>query len=194
MSPIETGEGVTTLQDAVARAAAKGTAVSCSDSDFIILEDGKAVDCTESDFRATQLLGKNVEIPTVLVLDLSGSIVASGALERIKTASLSIIDAMLPEQSMAIITFADAPNLRVPLTSNKEELKQVVEAISASDGVSTNLNDLVCQNFGTNGTTCCSKDAPYHCASLRQCFTSQTYCPAPADAGIGDAGLRDAAL
>ena len=52
-------------------------------SDFIAKEDGQTLDPYESAFRAEPAAGR-LKVPTVLLLDLSRSVVQAGALETVK--------------------------------------------------------------------------------------------------------------
>jgi Mg-chelatase subunit ChlD len=115
---------------------------------WVYREDNVDLDPSESGFSVTPLMGNTLDMPTVLVLDLSGSITANGVLGTLKTAANTIIDAMLPEQRLAIMTFADTATVRVPFTTDKTMLKSAVSALSMGDGVSTNLYGAMIQAFG----------------------------------------------
>ena len=119
--------------------------------DFVALEDGVPVDKLESSFSTAPLSGQSLDLPTVLLLDLSASIVKGGALDQVKAAAKAIVDAMVPEQRMALVTFADQPTTRVDFTANKDQLKGAIAAISQSDGVSTNLYGSLVQAVGMWG-------------------------------------------
>ena len=130
---------------------AKGAPVADLErSKFFFSEDGQAVslDAAEYDFQVKPLRDNNVSIPTVLVLDLSKSVVEARALEIVKSTASSIIDSLLPQQSLAILSFADAVTVRSQLTNDKMALKAAVSAITKEDGVSTNLYGAVKQALG----------------------------------------------
>jgi uncharacterized protein YegL len=120
---------------------------------WVYREDGQDLDPKESGFSVTPLQGNTLDMPTILVLDLSGSIAGGGAgggslLDKLKNTANAIIDKMLPEQRMAILTFAGSATLRVPLTNDKQALKASVTALTMGDGQSTNLYGAMIQAFG----------------------------------------------
>jgi len=94
------------------------------------------------------LSGQKLAIPTVLLLDLSGSVVKAGALEALKDAAETIVDSLLPEQTLALLTFADAVTVRVAFSADKSALKAAIADISGADGASTNLYGAVVQGLG----------------------------------------------
>jgi hypothetical protein len=118
-------------------------------TDWVYKEDNADLDPKESGFSVSPLQGNALDMPTVLVLDLSGSITGgancldvdggSCPLRRMKNAASEIISQMLPEQRMAIVTFADKANVRVAFTNNQQTLLTAVAAIDRGDGQSTNL-------------------------------------------------------
>jgi uncharacterized protein YegL len=111
------------------------------------------LDPKESGFTVTPLQGNTLDMPTVLVLDLSGSIATAGPdggrplLERMKNAARAIIAGMLPEQRMAIMTFATASKVRQTFTNNTVDLVKAVDAITTGDGQSTNLYGAMTEAF-----------------------------------------------
>lgn len=121
-----------------------------SREEFRYFEDGQelSLDASEYDFTPKPLTGQSVNIPSVLVLDLSQSVVDAGALEIVKKTANAIIDGMLPEQTLAILSFADSVKQRSPMTSDKTALKAAINAITQADGASTNLFGAVKQAVG----------------------------------------------
>jgi uncharacterized protein YegL len=123
---------------------------------WIYREDGVDLDPKESGFTVTPLQGNTLDMPTVLVLDLSGSITIptgdSGVplLDSMKEGAKTIIKSMLPEQRIAIMTFATSVKLRQPFTdsANKQQLLDAVDAIKVADGQATNLYGAMTQAFG----------------------------------------------
>jgi hypothetical protein len=109
-----------------------------STPDFVADEDGAAIDRFESAFQVTKPAGALV-IPTVLLLDLSRSVVEAGALDELKKAANQIIDDLDTAQRLAIVTFAQSVTLRQSFTTDKSVLHDTVDAITQADGVSTNL-------------------------------------------------------
>lgn len=118
--------------------------------DFRYFEDAQeiGIGAAEYDFSVSPLTGQRVNIPSVLVLDLSQSVVDAGALEIVKKTATAIIDGMLPEQTLAIMSFADTVKQRAPLTADKTVLKNAVASITQADGASTNLYGAVQQAVG----------------------------------------------
>jgi hypothetical protein len=123
---------------------------------WIYREDGVDLDPKESGFTVTPVQGNTLDMPTVLVLDLSGSIVTptgdSGRtlLQIMKETAKTIIRSMLPEQRMAIVTFATSATVRLTFTGKEQEklLLDTVDAIDSGDGQSTNLYGAMTQAFG----------------------------------------------
>ncbi|MET0595013.1 MAG: vWA domain-containing protein, partial [Polyangiaceae bacterium] len=121
---------------------------------WVYKEDGTELDPKESGFSVSPLQGSTLDMPTVLVLDLSGSIVSGTAgdsgrslLQLMKDAAIQIVRKMLPEQRMAIVTFAGASTVRVPFTTDKAALESSLNAITSGDGQSTNLYGAMIQAF-----------------------------------------------
>jgi len=118
---------------------------------WVYREDGQDLDPKESGFSVTPLQGNTLDMPTVLVLDLSGSIVGGGSdgglLDSMKETAKTIIGAMLPEQRMAIVTFAGASTVRMQFTSDQNALKIAVNDLKG-DGQSTNLYGAMIDAFG----------------------------------------------
>jgi hypothetical protein len=102
----------------------------------------------ESAFRVKIPTGSSVRIPTVLLLDLSRSVVEAGALETVKQAASIIIDNLSDEQELALLTFADDVTVRSEFTTDKDTLRAAVDSISDADGQSTNLYGALVQSFG----------------------------------------------
>lgn len=116
--------------------------------DFEVREDGAPLPKNESDFQAAPLSGQTLDVPTVLLLDLSGSIVSGGAIEKLKQAATAIVDGALPEQRLSIVSFADQSKVRVDFTKDKVALKAAIAAIKDKDGLSTNLYGAVADALG----------------------------------------------
>jgi hypothetical protein len=133
-----TGNGVTGLSCNSSTTGSSDAATAC---DFLYYEDGQPLDPTESAFDVQPVPNNALKMPTVLVLQTSPSIIENGELTTLKAAAETIIQNMLPQQTMELITFADqlTPNVRVPFTNNQTTLINAVEAIDTPDGTSTNL-------------------------------------------------------
>lgn len=130
--------------------------------DFAWTENDMSVDPTESAFDVSALAGNALDMPTILLLQTSPSIIQNGELATLKTAAKTIISAMRPEQRMAVLTFADAPTptMRQPLTTDKTQLDTAIDAINTADGTSTNLYGSLIyalnmwqDGFANNGTS-----------------------------------------
>lgn len=116
-------------------------------SDFVAKEDGAKLDVAESFFRVENPQGA-LRIPTVLVLDLSRSVVEAKALEDVKAAAGAIIDSLDATQELAILTFAGDVTVRSPFTASKKALHAVIDAIDGADGIATNLFGAIEQGLG----------------------------------------------
>jgi hypothetical protein len=116
-------------------------------TDFVAKEDGAAIDVFESAFQVTKPKGALV-IPTVLLLDLSRSVVEAGALDELKQAADRIIDDLDPAQRLAIATFAQDITLRQSFTTDKAALHATIEGITKQDGVTTNLYGALISAYG----------------------------------------------
>ena len=119
-----------------------GDPTSTDPFNWVYRENGENLDPKESGFSVTPLQGNTLDMPTVLVLDLSGSIVGGGGdgglLDSMKETAKTIIGAMLPEQRMALVTFAGASTVRMPFTTDQNALRNAVNDLKG-DGQSTNL-------------------------------------------------------
>ena len=115
--------------------------------DFVAKEDDTKLDPFESAFRVTHPTAALV-IPTVLLLDLSRSVVEAGALDDLKDAAKSIISSLDPAQRLAIVTFASEPTTRQTFTNDKTLLNAAIDAIDKEDGISTNLYGSLQYGYG----------------------------------------------
>jgi hypothetical protein len=115
--------------------------------DFQAQENGTRLDPFESAFRVTHPTSALV-IPTVLLLDLSRSVVEAGALDDLKEAAGTIIDSLDASQRLAIVTFASEPTLRQDFTADKDLLHDAVDAIDDADGIATNLYGSLSFGYG----------------------------------------------
>ncbi len=119
---------------------------------FTIYEQGRNDDCfnTISASESFARISSNSQVftsNTILVLDLSNSVLSS-SLDELKSASVSFINNVMPQETnesfrMAIYWFdgEDKLHLLNPITSNRAELTQAVDAIDTdiSDDPSTDL-------------------------------------------------------
>ena len=97
--------------------------------DFLLDADGQPQSI--SHFSRDQL-----PLAVALVLDLSGSI--EPFLRPLRYATLSALKSLKPEDQVALFTFTDNAELRVPLTRDKRDVSDQIENLLA--GGSTNIN------------------------------------------------------
>ncbi|HJQ25884.1 MAG TPA: VWA domain-containing protein [Blastocatellia bacterium] len=93
--------------------------------DFGIAENGEG---QRIEFFAPQTAPFNL----VLVLDLSGSI--KDKLEVVKSAALKFLDVLDANDKVAVVTFTDEIRVISQLTSNRDELRRRIKAITESTG------------------------------------------------------------
>ena len=98
---------------------------SLNKEDFSVVEDGEEQTITY--FASTA-----VPFDLVLMIDLSGS--TSEKRDLIKKSTLRFIEAARPEDRLAIVTFADKPNLISPLTLDRDQLKASVNQMDGTGG------------------------------------------------------------
>ena len=97
--------------------------------DFLLDADGQPQSI--SHFSRDQL-----PLAVALVLDLSGSI--EPFLRPLRYATLTALKSLKPEDQVALFTFTDDAQLRVPLTRDKRDVSDEIENLAA--GGSTNIN------------------------------------------------------
>lgn len=127
-------------------------------SNFEIYEDGSRISTLESQAQIQREPG-NFLYSSVLMLDLSGSILNSGDLPKLKEAASSFINKTMPAEGeslygtreMSIFWFNGEKNVHplVSFTSSKDSLISGIRSIDKemSDDVSTNLNGAVIQGL-----------------------------------------------
>jgi Mg-chelatase subunit ChlD len=116
-------------------------------ADFVAQEDDQPIDALESAFRVTHPEGSLV-IPTVLLLDLSRSVVTAGALEQVKAAADLVIDSLEPTQRLSILTFAETVTTRSAFSTDPVALHAAVASLTEADGNTTNLYGALSQSYG----------------------------------------------
>jgi tight adherence protein B len=107
--------------------------------------DGQPV----SNLEVAPLGESSVPVGVVLVIDTSGSM-EGAPIEQAKSAATSFVDQKRPEDSIAIVTFADTAAVLTGFTTNADDLKARIDSITA-DG-ETAFNDgviLGIQQFDT---------------------------------------------
>ncbi len=93
--------------------------------DFRVLENGQ-------EQTVTYFASTNVPFDLVLLVDLSGS--TEDKRDLIKKSTLRFIEAARPSDRLAIVTFADNPNLISPLTLDRAQLAASVAKMEGSGG------------------------------------------------------------
>ncbi|MFL5734067.1 MAG: VWA domain-containing protein [Chloroflexia bacterium] len=74
---------------------------------------------------------KSIPLALVLVMDVSGSMNASGKLGQAKAAASEFLSSIRPEDTAAVVAFNDQVRTVVPLTNNVEQLKAGVDSLQA---------------------------------------------------------------
>ena len=158
---------------------------------FWIEEDEKPI----SSFESGQAMAPRAQafgLSTVLLLDVSGSIVKSGNLPLLVEAAGAFVGRVSGEQRVAIYLFdgREEPQVLVDFTGEQEELTRGVESLTEYEVVdpSTNLNGAVKKGLGVLTERVGSGEAPIR-AGFLVVFTDGTD-----QAGrVTDAAAREAA-
>ena len=117
-------ELVTFNMSVVDRSTSRGLA-GLVQTDFKLYEDGTEQQIAHFDSTAAPF-------NMVLLIDLSGS--TRDAVSIIRAAALRFVEATRPADSIAVITFAGTANILSPLTSNREALRQRIDAMDTLPG------------------------------------------------------------
>lgn len=106
-----------------------------SEENFSVTEDGEVVD----DFSITPV--QNVELPIsfVLAIDTSGSMPVGQAVSAAK----GFVNSLSPQDQVAVVSFADQVTVSQPLTTEKAQVIQTLNNLSA--GGDTALYDAIWQ-------------------------------------------------
>lgn len=117
--------------------------------DFTILENDAPLARSEAAVRLRQreAAGLVFEAPTVLLLDLSKSVFEAGGLDHLKAAARLIVDRLRPEQTMQLVTFADAHQVRLAFTDDKDDLHAAIDGLRTFDAISTNLHGSIIESL-----------------------------------------------
>lgn len=117
-----------------------------ADNEFIIKENGSQLSTYESD-QTILNDPQRFLLSTVLLLDVSGSIIESDSLNALQKASKTFINGIGEDQEVAIYTFDGRVDLQelVPFTRDEDLLKDGINSLSDYEVVdkSTNLNGAV---------------------------------------------------
>jgi tight adherence protein B len=89
--------------------------------------DGQPV----SSLEVAPLGESSVPVGVVLVIDTSGSM-EGAPIEAAKSAAKSFVDQKRPEDSIAIVTFADTATVLTPFTTNANDLNARIDSITAA--------------------------------------------------------------
>ena len=115
-------------------------------NDFVIKEDGKEV----SSFESKQTIlprNKQFELVTILLLDMSGSIVESGSIPSLQDAMKVFIETVSESQIVAIYAFDGRKDIEqlLPFTTDKKRMIKAVNELKnyKAKDPSTNLNGAV---------------------------------------------------
>ena len=98
---------------------------SLEKEDFRVLEN-------DEEQTVTYFASTNVPFDLVLLVDLSGS--TADKRDLIKKSTLRFIEAARPADRLAIVTFADTPNVISPLTLDRTQLTRSVENMKGTGG------------------------------------------------------------
>jgi len=121
-------------------------------ADFLITEDGTEVSRFESsqDFVTDE---RCFVLLTVLVLDMSGSILESGSLPDLQAAAIGFVETVIEEQTIAVYTFDGRARMQLvtPFTDDVDALRAGIASLSEHEPVdrSTNLNGAVLEGLDT---------------------------------------------
>ena len=133
-------------------------------SDFTVYEDDTKVSAYESQ---QTILNKEVgyNLSTILLLDMSGSIIESGQLPTLQEAAKGFIEKVAGEQKTGIFLFDGREEIEkwaVP-TNNKEELKKRIDDLSdyQIQDPSTNLNGAIIKGLNQLGSDDSVSDQTY---------------------------------
>lgn len=96
-------------------------------ADFSVLLNGEpaAVSALERGVDNTQ------PISVLLALDVSGSM-DGGALDEAKTAAITFLNGLEPQDSIAVLTFADGANLVLPFTTDRAAAMAAIDGLVAA--------------------------------------------------------------
>lgn len=162
-------------------------------SHFTLTEDGRAVSTYESQQRV-EPRGEQFRLDSLLLLDLSGSILRSGDFGALQAAAKRYVSTVLAtgkdSQRLAIMTFdgREAPQLLVDFTNDAAALTAGLDSLSVSECTvssdcagftdrrtcagwrcvddSTNLNGALVSALGTLGQRLSMTDVPWRDAAL----------------------------
>jgi formylglycine-generating enzyme required for sulfatase activity len=122
-----------------------------TEEDFTISEDGDSISVFESAQQIVPTVA-SFQLSSVLVLDMSGSMIESGNLPGLQIAANSFISTMGGHQSIAIYTFDGREDIDVlvPFTQDVDVLSDGIESLSSFEVIdtSTNLNGAVISSIG----------------------------------------------
>ncbi len=128
-----------------------GPVIGMSPEDFVIMEDGTEVSVYESD-QKTITDPKSFKLRTVLLVDMSGSILASGSLPSLQQAARKFVSTVGAEQSTAVYAFDGRADLQivVDFTEDIAKLEAGIDSLDSYEAVdkSTNLNGALLNGLG----------------------------------------------
>lgn len=83
----------------------------------------------------------NVEVGVVLAIDVSGSM-EGAPIEAAKAAAINFVNNKRPADSIALVTFGDVVNIRVPFTTNARSVTSVIAGLT-TDGATAFYDGMV---------------------------------------------------
>lgn len=98
-------------------------------SSFRVTENGKRV--PSSQVRVRPLADSGRPVGTVLVIDVSGSMLSGGALEQAKAAAKQFVATRLPTESIAVVSFASQVQVLSDFTQDTAGLDRVIDGLAA---------------------------------------------------------------
>jgi len=117
-----------------------------TEEDFSIFEDGTEVSSFESNFMIVPTVSA-LRLASLMLIDMSGSIVETGSLPTLQLAALSFIDKLGSDHEVAIYLFdgRDYLELLQPLTSDHDALSAAIGSLDTYEtyDTSTNLNGAI---------------------------------------------------
>ncbi len=117
-----------------------------NDEDFTVLEDGSDISIFESSQQIVPTVA-GYELSTLLLLDMSGSMVDAGLVDELQEAATAFIERLGSEHEIAIYSFDGREDIQrlVPFTRNPDLLSMGLATLSSYETVdsSTNLNGAI---------------------------------------------------
>lgn len=107
---------------------ANGEPVPVNPNQIVLAENGKPVQPT-----SIKGLGPDEPLTTMLVIDVSGSMLQAGKLQGAQAAAKAYVQQMRPGDEAGIITFSTQISSVQPITSDRQELLSAIDSLHAED-------------------------------------------------------------